>query len=352
MSAPSNQQGDSSGLPAILEVIRREQSFVLTTHRDPDGDGLGAESALAEALAQLGKRVQVVNNNPVPAHYRYLSGSPAFQVYQPDQHDSVIIRSDAIVLLDAALPERTGRLEPALRRVHGVTLAIDHHPGGGWAQVEMIDPERSATVELVDEILTGLSVSLTPSMAEALYTGLVADTQSFHGANTTPQTHALAARLLQAGASPERVHRAIYQSWDLERLQLLGRFLGTLQTALGGLVVWGAVTQADLKHSRRTPEDIEGFVEQIFTVKDAKVAVLFLEEPGEAVRVSLRSREGVEVGPLAAALNGGGHLRAAGARLRGTLDDGIDRVLAKAAELLVQGALAGGPPAEHGSAGV
>jgi bifunctional oligoribonuclease and PAP phosphatase NrnA len=174
-----------SAFSLVLEVIQGSQSFVLTTHQSPDGDGLGAESALAAALAQLGKRVHVINNNSVPDRYSFLPGSDSFMVFHPDEHQQILDTADAIILLDCARSERTGRLAMVISGTKATTVAIDHHMDSGWARVELIDAAVSATTMLVCHLIHRLSVKLTPGMAQALYTGIVSDTGRFRHPNTT-----------------------------------------------------------------------------------------------------------------------------------------------------------------------
>ena len=297
-----------------LHLLTDSQTVVLTTHRHPDGDGLGAESALAEALQLMGRRVHVINSDPVPPQYLFLSQAPAFVVYDEKEHTPLINDADAVALLDAAMPERTGRLAPALESRAAGTLAIDHHQYCGWAQVDLVDSKACSTGEVAHELIRRLPVDLTASMAEALYTALAFDTQGFRTANTTPEAHRLAALLLEAGADMERVHVALFGSWEMARVQLLGQFLTELRAVSDGQLVWGVVSSEQLRGRGLGPDAVEGFVDRALNVAGARVAILFTEE-GEAVRVSMRSREGAEVSHLAEALGGGGHLMAAGARV-------------------------------------
>jgi phosphoesterase RecJ-like protein len=310
----------------VAALLAGARHVVLTTHRDPDGDGLGAEAALAAALAELDVSVRVINDGPVPPQYQFLVGSAAFETYDAATHDDAIARAGAVVLLDAARPERTGRLAQALTTYTGSTIAIDHHPTGGWAQVELIDPAACAMTELVHELLLRLPVQLTPAMAEALYTGLVADTQGFRTAHTTPAAHRRAAMLLEAGASLARVHEALFAAWPLGRQRLLGAFLGGLRTAARGRLVWGAIDQATLARFHQTPAATEGFVDEALAVAGADLAIFSLEE-ADAIRVSFRSRHGVRVDGLARDLGGGGHAQAAGTRLPGPLSTAVRHVL-------------------------
>jgi phosphoesterase RecJ-like protein len=317
----------------VGRALEAAHSLVLTTHRDPDGDGLGAEAALADALRQLDKRVQVINADPVPRRYRFLTGSESFATYRAAAHRGRVLGADVVVLLDAARASRTGRLGPVLRGRRGTTVAIDHHLDRGEAPLELIDPSACATTELVHELLLRLPVRLTPGMAEALYAGLVVDTDHFRTPGTTPDAHRRAAALLEAGASVERVQEAVFGSWRLGRLRLQGQFLERLRTAAQGRLVWGVVDRPLLRRWRQTPADTEGLAEQALTLGGAELAILFLEEP-DAVRVSLRSRGPVRVDGLARRLGGGGHERAAGTRLPAPMESAVPLVVREAKRLL------------------
>jgi bifunctional oligoribonuclease and PAP phosphatase NrnA len=318
----------------VLEVIQDDQSLVLTTHQSPDGDGLGAESALAAALAQMGKSVHVINNDSVPGRYSFLPGSDSFLVFHPEAHQETLATADAIVLLDCARPERTGGMAKAISESTATTIVIDHHMDSGWARVDVVDASASATTMLVYELIHRMPVDLTPDMAHALYTGIVADTGCFRHPNTTAETHRLAALLLEAGASLEAIHDALYGSWSLAHLQFVGNFLGGIRTAAQGRLAWNVISLADLRKWGQTSADTEGLVEQELSVAGVKVAVLFLEEPNNVVRVSLRSRGGVTVDGLARELSGGGHKQAAGARLTGFQDATVQYVLDRAIQTL------------------
>lgn len=297
----------------VRDAVSQGRSFVLTTHRGPDGDGLGAESALAEALRQMGKRVSVLNSDPVTDRYRFLAGADSFETYTPARHRSTLAEADVAILLDAATAERTGRLARPLSRFKGTRIAIDHHQQRGWATLDLVDSRACAATELVHDLIGMLPVKLSPAMAEALYAGLVTDTQSFTTAHTTPGAHRRAASLMDAGADAVRVHQALYAAWDLERMRLLGGFLSGLRSAAAGQLVWGVVRQADFQNLGRRPDEAEGFVDQALTIAGSKVALLLREEPDGSYSVSFRSRPGVRVDRLARALGGGGHPLAAGA---------------------------------------
>jgi len=321
-------------LDALVELIQKHQRFLLTTHRDPDGDGLGAEAALAAGLQQLGKTVVVLNDEATPAQYEFLDREGLFRRYQPSRHRELVATNEVAVLLDAGRLERMGSPGRGLAKFKGRTVVLDHHPGGGWADIEVVEPEACSTTELVYLLLERLGLEVTASMADALLTGVLVDTDGFRNLNATPRAHRLAARLIELGADAQRVREAVFASWPLARFRLQADFSRSLHTGHRGRLVWGVVDRESLKRWRQTPAAVEGFVEYSLAVRGTELSVLFLEEAEGVVRVSFRSRGQVRVDGLARALGGGGHQKAAGARVEGSLPAVRRRVLSEVAKLL------------------
>lgn len=152
-------------LDLVAENLRHSQAIILTTHRDADGDGLGAEAALSLALSEMGKSVAVLNNEGTPPQYRFLENGLLFEVYRPRRHDRLIRSANAVVLLDAGEADRAGRISGPLSRTTGMRIVIDHHPSTGWAGIEVVDTEAPSTTELVLRLLDKLRVLITPRMA-------------------------------------------------------------------------------------------------------------------------------------------------------------------------------------------
>jgi phosphoesterase RecJ-like protein len=301
--------------------------FVLTTHRDPDGDGLGAEAALARALRRMGKRVSVVNDGRLPEQYAFLGSQRLFQRYRPSEHNRLIEAADAVIVVDAGTPARTGRLAKALSDFEGARIVIDHHPGGGWGSIEVIDEDAVSTTQLVACLLDMLDVDVTPAMADALYAGILADTNGFSNTNTSAVALRTAATLVERGARPSNVFQGMFASWPVDRLRLQGDVLARLQTAEHGRIVWGTVRRDSLRRFRQPTSATEGFVELALATRGTELAIHFIEEPRDFVRLSIRSRAPVRADQIAKAFEGGGHALAAGARVRGSLESVRRRVL-------------------------
>ena len=316
-----------AGLRAVSRSIDEHRRFVLTTHRDPDGDGLGAEAAIAAALRRMGKRVSIINDGRLPEQYVFLGSQRLFQRYRPEKHDRVIEVADVVILVDAGAPARTGRLAKALSDFEGVGIVIDHHPGGGWGSIEVIDEGAVSTTQRVARLFDVLNVDVTPAMADALYAGILADTNGFSNTNTSAVALQTAATLVERGARPSGVFRGMFASWSLNRLRLQGDVLANLQTAQRGRIVWGTVTRESRRRLRQPTSATEGFVELALTTRGAELTILFIEEAHGVVRLSIRSKAPVRADRVAKAFGGGGHALAAGARVGGSLESVRRRVL-------------------------
>ena len=315
LDAAATAAAPAHALKQAAEAVLAHDSFLLTTHREPDGDGLGAEAGLYLALLQMGKSVRIVNNDPLPDRFDFLPCREAFETYDSKTHDAALEGVDVLVIMDAAHPNRTGRMEPALMSYKGPTLAIDHHQFTGWASIDLVNSDASAAAEVALTLIESLPVTLTPKIAGALYVGLASDTQNFTTANTSANSHESAARLVRAGADPAEANRLLSAIWELARARLLGNFLANLELSADGQMVWGLITGDDLAKFGVDRSDLEGFVNRMLMIASAKTAMMLVEEPDRSYRISMRARPGLRVDDLAEALGGGGHRLAAGARV-------------------------------------
>ncbi len=322
------------GLDTLAAAIATRQRFVLTTHVQPDGDGLGSEIALWDGLQELGKSAVVLNDEPTPGEYAFLDGRGVLQRYSRRRHAQTLAEADMVILLDAGSPSRVGRLGDDLRRFGGTTAVIDHHVGVAWGEVRMVDPASCSTTTLVYPLLKRLGVQFSARIAEALYVGILTDTRGFRNANTTPDCLLAAGELAGLGADPHNAWRSLFARWPVGRLRLEGEFLASLRTSLGGRLVWSVIDRRLLTSHRQRESAVDGFVERALDARDAEMAVLFVEKTALTTRVSFRSREPVAVDALARSLGGGGHRLAAGTVLEGERSRVVRFVLRRAKELL------------------
>ena len=292
---------------------------LLTTHENPDGDGVGAAIALAAHLKSGGKEARIVVTPSLPENLRFLDPEGWVESFEPGgAHVDLASWPDAWLLIDASEPHRMGALFPAYEATRADRACLDHHlkdvPKG--FDVEFTDPTASASTELVyDLVRPRIGGDLSPLMAQALYAGLVSDTGNFRHSNSTPKVHHAAADLIAQGVHPARTYNALYQTATPSKLRLFGRAMGGLQLRSGGRFAYIAVTSADLAVCEATHEDLDELVEEPRKLKGVEVAALFSEAEDGRAKVSLRSRERVDVNAVCRQFGGGGHRLASGAKV-------------------------------------
>jgi phosphoesterase RecJ-like protein len=321
---------------ALHEFVERHRRFLLTTHINPDGDGLGSEVAFALWLARRGKECRILNDSVLPPAFAFLSRHVPFEVYEPDVADRRFTESDAVVVLDTSNRQRIGRLAPYLDRYPMPVAVVDHHVthARGFGQVNVIEPEASATGEILYDLIRESGEPITPEIAEALYVALMTDTGSFKYSNTDTHAHRMAAELLSHGLDPQRLHSQVHSHASAERLRFFGEVLSALELlADGRLVVLEALPEQFQRH-RLEGADTDGLVDMPRTIAGVEVVALFSEvEPGK-VKVSLRSTGRVSIDQVCSRLGGGGHVHAAGVLLRGSRAEARDRILPELIKLI------------------
>lgn len=296
-------------------------SFVLACHVRPDGDTLGSALGLAHALRKFGKDVLVISPDGVPNNYTFIPESDTI-VTHTDRRNF-----DVGMLVDSEGLKRIGSAAEVIESAR-VKACVDHHvPNGQFGEIRVVDHTLSSTAELVVELLDANNVEIDTNCATQLLAGLIGDTGAFRFANTTSKTFSIAARLTELGAEPWHIAREIYDSRPLRSVKLLGRALSSLETSPNCKVIWATIKRSDLDDLNCTDADTESIVNQVAGVKGPKVAILFRETQPGVIRVSLRSRDGVDVDKIAREFGGGGHLAAAGCTVSAPLDEAKRRVI-------------------------
>lgn len=328
--SPAPPLADWSALDALVERHRR---FVLTTHVNPDGDGLGSEVAMALYLRGLGKEVTVINEGEVPHNYAFLAESCPIESFAEARAREVMAGAEALIVLDTSVPARLGGMAQFLGRPGLAVVVLDHHLGeAGFAQLACVMPQACATGELVYDFVRRRPEAWTRPLAEALYTALVTDTGSFRFSNTDPAAHAMAAHLLELGVRPEPLVAVIYQHRHPDRLRFIGEVLRGLSLTPDGGIAWLTIERETMRRFRVDGGDTEGLVDFPRTVPGVEAVALFTETAQGGVKVSFRSSGSVDVDAVARSFGGGGHRAAAGATVAGPLESARQRVLARLGE--------------------
>ena len=299
-------------MSAVVSALRAHDLFVVTSHDNPDGDALGSLVAMQLALEALGKGSVMVLGGPTPLPGEYgflrLGERGLLREAPPDVAERVL------VAVDCAQGSRI--VEQRLLEAR-LTLDIDHHHDNSrFGDVNLIVEEASSTGEILADLFAELGISLTPEIAEALYTAVVTDTGRFQYSNTTPKALRLAAELVEAGADASKVFVEVYESTPFPKLKLLARALERATALVDGRVLISELVRDDFEAAGADEPYSEGIIDHLRSVEGAELVALVRELPNGASAArkgSLRSRpDGVDVSAIARAFGGGGHKRAAG----------------------------------------
>jgi phosphoesterase RecJ-like protein len=313
---------------AIAEALIPGQRVCLTTHVNPDGDGLGSEVGLLHLLKAQGITAVVTNPSPTPPRFDFLfEDLPGAD--KSREAIKELRRADLIVVLDIADLGRLGMLGDTVRD-RGVPVAcIDHHvsPGELPDGPRYVDPSAAATGELVFEIGRVNEWPLTREAARALYVAIMTDTGSFRFSNTHPRTLRVAAELLETGLDPERMYLDVYANAPEGRPRLYAEALQTLVVEPDYGLAWVTVPPGALERLGVSADDLDGVVEFPRSIAGVRMALLFREIAAGRIKVSLRSVGDVDVAAFAKPFGGGGHTKAAGLSLEGSMGEVQGRVL-------------------------
>jgi phosphoesterase RecJ-like protein len=317
----------------FLEALQSARNILLTGHEHPDGDCLGAQVALFHLLTGMGKEVRILNPDPSPKSFDFLTRHTPFESHEGGPH---LPRCDLLVLLDCAEIGRLGRLRIAVERARPRVAVIDHHLGSlqGDGDVAFVDTEAAATGELVHRLFGVLGRPLTRPAAEGVFVSLVSDTGWFRYSNTGARVFEVAAELVRAGVDASRLYDVLNRRNEAESVQLLANAIQRSRISLDGR--FGAITleRPVVERGTRIGLDLDLVMEPLRSVGSIEVVAMLKESADGGVKISLRASREVDVQRIARRFGGGGHKKAAGASVRGTLESVLVEV-----EAAVQAAL-------------
>ena len=306
----------------------------LSTHINADGDGCGSETGLARLLAQRGLEVRIVNPTPWPDLFDFLLGDDV--VDRTADGAAALDDIDALVVLDISDVTRLGQLADRVRRLEVPRVVIDHHIASDdkAGDIMLTDTTACATGELVYDLACELQLEITPRIARSLYAAILTDTGGFRFSNTTPRSHAIAADLLSIGVDAEEMYKRVYASAPVGRLRLLAEVLQTLGVDEQKGLAWLSMPAGALERHSVKQEDLDGIVEHARSIAGTRMAIFFRDLGHDKVKASFRSTGSVDVNAFARQFGGGGHARASGALIPGSLVDVRERVLEAARAVL------------------
>jgi phosphoesterase RecJ-like protein len=316
---------ENASFEQIGEVLRNHQSFVLISHVRPDGDAIGSQLALGYALIAAGKNVRLINEDGLPENLAFMAGSDRIET-PPNAPLAV----EVAIALDTATKPRLG--ERALNAASNakIWLNIDHHVSNPkYGDLNLIDSSSPATGQILYQLIIALGLPMPTESRDAIYVAVSTDTGSFQYPSTTAATYLMAADLISRGLDVGTINSQTYDNYPYRRVELMRSLLNTLERSDDGVVAhWEMLDQTRVDLGL-TPDDSEGLIDIIRAIRGVLVAVFFEELPDGKIRVSMRSKERrLDVCEIASEFGGGGHMLAAGIRMKGPLKDAKPLVLA------------------------
>lgn len=304
-------------IPKLVDVLGWYQNLLLLTHISPDVDGLGSMLSLARALEAQGHKIVRYSPELIPVRLPVLRDTGKIKNYI--DWDSV----DVVVSLDCGDIRRTG-IERELTEKEIDIINIDHHPQPEpFGNIAHVDPHRSSTAEIVYLILVEMKAKIDKEIADMLLAGIVCDTQSFQVASTSAGVLEIAAELMRRGARIPLIAKDLFRVKPLTALKLWGRVLDRMEVDQKTKMVYSVVRQEDFAELKVDPQDLEGVVDLINSVSEARFSLLLSEDGDNLIKGSLRSEsfKDVDVSKIAELFGGGGHRLASGFRVKGKLQE-------------------------------
>ncbi len=310
---------------AFKALLDPSSRIAIVTHWSPDGDAMGSSLGLYHYLTRLGKSASVIVPNAYPDFLHWLPGNAQVVNFQEREAEATALLMDAEVIftLDFNSYKRLEKLGEVLQRTQCPKVLIDHHQQpDDYAQLWFHDVSACSTCELIFDFICGMGHRqlLDRDMAACIYTGLMTDTGSFRYPSVTSNTHLILSELLKTGIRPAEIHSAVYDSYSLDRLRLLGFALSEKLKLIDGLpVAYFTLTESELDRFHYQKGDTEGLVNYPFSIKGIRVCALFNESDGH-IKISFRSKGDIDMNTFARNhFNGGGHINAAGGRSNDSL---------------------------------
>ncbi len=320
----------------LKNIIEQNNSFLLSTHVNPDADAIGSEIAFYFILKKLGKEVYIINHSSTPYNLEFLDRDKVIQKYDEDKHKDLFDNVDVLAALDFNRSDRLVSMQDAFLSSGKIKICIDHHQDAeDFVDHKFIFDDYAATGHILYDFIIETKI-LKPDydIAYPIYAAVMTDTGSFRFERTTPELHRVVAELLETGVDPSEVYDKIYDQSKPSKIKLLGKTLNTLQLISDNKIGYMYIMQDAFKELGAFESDTDGFVNYPLSIENVVLSLLFIEL-NDGFKVSFRSKGNLPVNKLAGQFGGGGHINAAGARLRNkNLNEEMPKILKTAEEFL------------------
>jgi len=303
---------------SLNKIISKSKNIVLSTHVNPDGDGIGSELGMYYYLKAIGKRCNIINVSKTPDFLDFIDPDEVIEVWDDEKHPFFMKDVDLLISFDIGDCDRLEKIKEHTEINHIYSVSIDHHPyEGDFFDLALVDINYPATGQMVWDFLQfNNSNDLNIIQANALYSAVITDTGSFRYSSTNPQCHLMASHLLGLGVDPYRVYESIYERRSKEQIMLLSSAINALEFSFNGIVCGVIITREMLNNCSAKAFHVEGFTDFFRSIDKVQIAYCVIEQ-SKNVRINFRSRGKYIINDIAKKFGGGGHKLAAGATING-----------------------------------
>ena len=319
----------------IVEKLKKDDNFLITSHINLDGDAIGSELALNFVLKKLNKKSIILNQDKLPKIYRFLPESDKVYNLKENEFDKKI--SNVGIILDSSNIDRVGKISKILDNIN-IIINIDHHKSNeNYGNINYIDHSASSVGEIIYDLIkymndvpvkTGMDL-LDEKTSSCLFTAIMTDTGSFKYSNVSAKTFKIASELTAKGAKTDLIANNVYNKNTYSGLKLLGEALSTLEIDYSMGVAWLFITRKMLRETRANDEEIEGIIDIVTTLKNNEISILFRETNDNKIKVSFRSKSNFDVNKFASKFNGGGHPNSSGCLCSEKLEEVKEKILSE-----------------------
>lgn len=316
----------------VTKLIGDHQRFLISTHINPDGDGLGAAMGMKWALLKMGKEAEIVIHSEAPDTFEFFANYNWVKSFSDGY--STEEKFDAVAAIDAPNLDRLGSVTSIFAE-NAQVLNIDHHISNeNFGDLNYVDLRSASSAEMIYAITKSFGLKADKDLAEYIYTGIIIDTGRFRFSNTTPDTLITASELVAAGAEPAKISDEVFYSRTKETTEALGRFISSIELHMDGKVAT-AEFDYDYVHGPHWEKvNTDGFVNYALAIRGVEMAFSLRAIDREVTRASLRAKHDFDVNALAGVFGGGGHAKAAGCTIKADIAETKDILLKQAAKNL------------------
>lgn len=319
-------QQDKTKVEEIIEILKNKNSFLITSHINIDGDGIGSEIAFYICLKKLNKKVEIINQDPVPSIFKFLPYSKLAKIYSKNTKK---MNFEVGIVIDSGNLDRIGSVKEIIKKIPFI-INIDHHiTNSQFGNINWINPHFSSSGEMLYFLCEALK-SIDKKQAICLYTSIIYDTCGFLH-NISKYTMEIVKNLIDKKINPEKIARKIFFEKSIKSVNLFKLALETLKFDKRKKICFMKVPAEFFKKVKAKEEHTEGFVEFLISIKGIEVGVLFKEKEN-GIKVSMRSKGKIDVENIAKKFGGGGHREAAGCFIKNKKMEEVELLIMKELE--------------------